>query len=437
MAREYTSQIAFVQSGSLLVRLGLIAAVIISILVAWYAFSREIGNMMAEVTTPTELNAKATAFAAIWLAPDDPMANWLAASTDNDSFTREKAAASVRNFENLIRLAPNDYRWWIELGRVREQTDAIDKSELAFKQAVALAPAYAYPRWQLGNFYLRQGRSDEAFAELKLAAANNAQYRDQVFYTVWEFFNQDKQQLERIVGDSPAVRATLAKFYANKGEPEAAVASWETLTTEQKEENKALGLVMQQQLFERKNYRASVRLVKDLGREPLAEPEQVQNPGFESPLTDPKETFFGWTVIDTPKANARLDANQKHEGKRSLRLNFNAFTDTSLNNTSQIIAVEPGARYSLTFWVKTENLKSAGLPLLQVAAINDVITFGASAPFGPGTNDWQQVKIDFNAPANVDGVVVRTVRNYCGENCPLVGTIWYDDFNLQKLSGGK
>lgn len=437
MPGEKTSQVVFIKSRNIIVRVGLILAVLLSLWLGWYAFSREIGNMMAEVTEPNELNAKATAYAALWMAPADPFVNWLLATTENDSFIPEKTEASLRNFENVIRLSPNDYRWWIELGRVREQADDPEGSEKALKHAIQLAPTYSYPRWQMGNFYLRQGRSEEAFAELKLAAEHNTGYREQVFFTVWEFFNHDKAQLEKIVGNSGDVRAYLARFYATHDQPEDCIRAWNTLTPEEKEENKALGLIIMQGLFEHKNFRAALSLAREFGHDAPEDVGLIQNGGFESSVNTSKLAFFGWQVADKDKIDIRSDSMQKHEGKKSLKVIFNAYTESTFVNVSQIVAVEPSARYSLTFWVRTENLKSAGPPLVQIDGVNESRTFGATAPFPTGTNDWQQMKIDFTAPIDADGVVIRTLRLYCGENCPLVGTIWYDEFNLQKLSNGK
>lgn len=440
MPGETASQIAFIRTRGIAMRVAIIVAVLLALFMAWYAFSRMIGNMMAEVTAPTDLNAKATAYASTWMAPSDPLSNWLLATTENDSFLPEKARATVKNFEKLIRLAPNDYRWWIELGRAREQLDDAEGSEKALKRAIELAPAYTYPHWQLGNFYLRQGRTDEAFAELKLAAENNAHYREQVFYIVWEFFNGDPVQLEKIVGNSPQIQATLAKFYSSHQQPEASVRTWDSLTPEQQEENRPIGVLIMQTLYEKKYYRAAAHFVKVMGRDPNAQVAHIQNGGFESPVKSyqpPEYPYFEWIVNDKDKIAFRQDTAQKREGKASLRMNFNSFTSAALLNVSQIVAVEPGARYSLTFWVKTEDLKSAGPPYVDVSGVNENRSFGTTAPFPTGTNDWQQMKIDFTVPDDIDGVFVRTVRQYCGENCPLVGTIWYDDFNLQKIAGGQ
>ncbi len=65
------------------------------------------------------------------------------------------------------------------------------------------------------------------------------------------------------------------------------------------------------------------------------------------------------------------------------------------------------------------------------AADNKNIATGT--PFPVGTNDWQQVKIEFAAPEAAEAVVLRTTRAFCGNECPIVGTFWYDDFKLEKI----
>ena len=41
--------------------------------------------------------------------------------------------------------------------------------------------------------------------------------------------------------------------------------------------------------------------------------------------------------------------------------------------------------------------------------------------------------VEFTAPEDFDAVMIRTGRIVCGEECPISGTIWYDDFRLTKL----
>jgi len=116
-----------------------------------------------------------------------------------------------------------------------------------------------------------------------------------------------------------------------------------------------------------------------------------------------------------------------------LRVTFNGYMNPSLYNIYQIVTVEPSARYRLSFRLRTENLKSGGTPELEIYNANDEKSIVTSSSYPVGTNDWQQVKVDFTVPQNAEAVGIRTIRAFCGSNCPIVGTFWYDDFKLEKL----
>lgn len=382
--------------------------------------------MLAERTTPTDESARALARSAADFAPADPLANWLLVSTENNS-------RSKKTLESVVRLAPHDFRWWIEYGREREQAENAAAAELAFQKAVELAPEYTFPRWQLGNFYLRQNRGDDAFRELTKAARNNTLYREQVFSTAWEYFDKDTAKLKEIAGNSPEMLADLAKFYAVKGRPDDSLQVWNSLADEAKRENEAGALVIAQALYEKQSYRAANEFVRQLGIEPDAKNETVQNAGFERPIGDSKSAYFGWKVSPAERVDVKLDPAQKREGSRSLRVSLNGYAQPTLYNISQTVTTEPRVRYRLSFWIKTENLKSGGAPNLEIYNTTDGKNIAYSEPFPAGTNDWRQMKIDFTAPENSEAVGVRTTRFYCGENCPIFGTFWYDDFRLERL----
>jgi tetratricopeptide (TPR) repeat protein len=418
-------------------KVGVILALLAVMIFGWYAVTRQLGNMLAGNAQMSDPNFKAVVEAAGWLAPSDPLTNWKAASLAQDVLSDEKMSAATEGFERTVRLAPYDYRLWVELGKAREQSGDEAGAEKALLRAVELAPTYAHSRWQLGNFYLRQNREQEAFSELKKAGENNHTYREQVFYTVWEFYGRDPKKLEEIVGSSPQVTANLAKFYAAKDEAENCVRTWNTLSPEQKADNQGIADLIMQSLFERKHFRAAAAFAAQLGKEPEAAPEKIYNAGFEGSIEQAPLQYFNWRSLNVDKVEIRLDGNQKREGKRSIRLNFNGYKNPLFTDLAQFVAVEPGARYRLTFWLRTENLKSAGPPTLEVAEVNTGKVLEFSSPFPTGTNEWQQMSVNFTAPTAMDGVMIRTGRSYCGDNCPIVGMAWYDDFKLERVSGGK
>ncbi len=430
MPEKNIQQIEILNIRQLPARIILAGAILAALAFGWFAIRWQLGNMLAEQTTPTDAGAKEIARAAYNFAPRDPLANWLLVNADSNSGNN---SASQNNLQQVVKLSPADYRWWIELGRDREQADDTEAAEKALRRAVELAPNYTFPRWQLGNFYLRQNRSDEAFRELTKAAESNSLYREQVFSLAWEFFDKEAAKLEQIVGSAPDVRADLAKFYAARGRAEDSLRIWNSLSEEEKQAYAPGARVIAQALYEKGFFSAAVEFVRQLGIEPEAKAETVQNASFEKPIGEVNDAFFGWKISPLDKVDIKLDPTQKHDGTRSLRVNFNGFVQPTLFAIGQIVTVKPSARYRISFWLRTENLKSGGTPKLEIYNIYENKTITASAPFPVGTNDWQQMKIEFTAPQNAEAVSLLTTRVFCGSECPIIGAFWYDDFKLERV----
>lgn len=428
-----SEQIQTIDSKNIKGRVMIAVAVLIALAFGWYSIRWQLGNMLAELTIATDPNAKVIADFAVSLAPSDPIANWFAASTETDIFTPEKLEKSLLANEATVRLAPYDFRWWIQLGRAYEQADKPEKAEKALLRAIELAPHYTFPHWQLGNFYLRQGRDNEAFVELKKAADNNVVYREQVFSIAWDFYEKDKTRLEQLAGENSEGRAGLAKFYASKEQAEDSLRIWNSLSTEEKQKHEEIAKLIAQALYDKRFFRSSVKFVSQLGIESNAKSESIENPGFEAELRNEGKVYFGWRVLPTEKVEVKTDPNKKHEGIRSLRVLFTGFANVELYNIYQLVPVEPSSRYRLSFWLRTENLKSAGTPTMEIVNANDDKIITVSKAFPEETNEWQQVQLDFSTPANAEGVTMRLGRAYCGDACPIVGTIWLDDFNLERL----
>ncbi|MDM7924298.1 MAG: hypothetical protein QUS14_18590, partial [Pyrinomonadaceae bacterium] len=130
-----------------------------SLIFAWFSIRWQIGNMLGELTSINQSGASEIASAAVSMAPGDPLPHWLLAMKEREIFSAESIERSVTYMEEMVRVSPQDFRWWIELGRGYEQAERPAEAENALKHAVELAPEYTFPRWQLGNFYLRQGLS--------------------------------------------------------------------------------------------------------------------------------------------------------------------------------------------------------------------------------------------------------------------------------------
>lgn len=415
-------------------RVAMLGAIVFALAFAWFGVRWQIGNMLGELTPPSQDNALEVARAATDLAPRDPLPRWLLATKMKEEFDEAGISQSIVNFEETVRRSPNDFRWWIELGRAYEQAERNQDAERAFAHAVELAPAYTFPQWQIGNFLLRQDRIDEAFAHLTKTTEKSVVYREQVFALAWDYFDKNPERLEQIAANTPDVRVTLALFYARREAAADALRIWNTIPESEKAKNPVLMKTITQLLYTKRFFRETLEFARQSGMDPEARPETISNAGFERSLGDAEATLFGWKVDRSDsKLEVRADTTIKTEGQQSLKLVFKNYAKPDLYNVSQLVAVQPRGRYRLTFMFRTENLRTGGEPTLDVVDAKHDSYLVRSQRFPLGTNDWQKWTLEFTVPQDCDGITIKTGREACGENCPIGGTIWYDDFKLEAI----
>ncbi|KXK03360.1 MAG: hypothetical protein UZ17_ACD001001168 [Acidobacteria bacterium OLB17] len=283
---------------------------------------------------------------------------------------------------------------------------------------------------QIGNFYIREGEIEKAEPELKRATVNNYKYRMQVFGLAWDFFDHDPQKVEELAADGSDVLVSLTMFYAQRGQAADALRIWNKLSDADKAKFPEISSVVVQGLFDKRAFPEALEFSRQLNIDADARAEAVSNAGFERIINNSEPSYFGWQFPKQGKVDVLWDGAVKHTGSKSLRLSFKNYSATSLFTASQLVVVKPSKKYRLTFWVRTENLRSAGPPQIDVTNAIDDRLIVSSQPMPQGTNDWQQISVDFTAPENCTAISIRTTRVFCGDGCPLIGSLWYDDFEL-------
>src|SRR5205085_963945 len=247
-----------------MMRVLLVIPVALALLFSWYAVRWYVGDFVAEFAPRMDEGQLETAQAAMRLAPDDPWTHWVVAGLEKRSLLPGDLEDAARHYEEAVRLSPNDYRFWLDLGRTREELGDRAGGEKALRRAVELAPFYANPHWYLGNLLLRAGRGDEAFAELRRAAEADAKLRPQLFNAAWTVYGQNIDEIKKVVGDSAAARAEFALYLAGRERLDDALNLWSSLKPAEKREQSAAGEAIMKSLLEQKRYRTALNIFNEL-----------------------------------------------------------------------------------------------------------------------------------------------------------------------------
>ena len=378
----------------------------------------------------TRLDSKDLAELATSLAPGDPQTHYASARFHEATFELGDAEIARRELETAAALLPNSYSLWLAVARTREAFGDRDGAEKALRRAKELAPNYSRVCWALGNILLRNGNTDAAFVEMQKAAAGDVKYAQPLVYAARLFYNDDTRLVRRAVGDASPVLAALSLAYALEKRYDDAMSVWLTLSPDQARENPDTGKQLLVKLLEGKRFTDAVNIANLLGDGPYAIGE-IYNGGFENGIATGGAPTFDWQIADGAQPQIALTNGQKHSGEFSLLTIFRATPGKEFRPIAQTVAVERGTAYRFTAFYRSD-IKTTAKIRWQIIAATDSRPIAATDPMII-VSDWTKLETAFSVPPDIDGIIVRLVREDCAlPACAVAGNLWIDDVSLAR-----
>jgi tetratricopeptide (TPR) repeat protein len=363
------------------------------------------------------------------LTPSDPEAHRNRAAVLNNL----RLFSDARNAQELATsLRPKDDYLWLELGLLKDELEDTQGALAAFNQAVRFAPYYAHTHWQRGNLLLRMGRYQEAFADLRQAAASNRDYLPNLIDLAWALSHGDPRTTAQLVEiNDDRTRIAFARFLARQGKATEALDQYRLAAASVSEENQR-DLV--RQLIAAKAFREAFEIwTRSVGVSNDKAPV-LYDGGFEGPLSL-DEVGFGWRVPrEVDGLSMSLDATQQHTGAKSLRLQFNGNSTPGVLLLSQTVVVKAQQRYRVNFAVSTKDIVTGGLPVITASDATSGQLLGKSANFPQAANSWQVLSFEFTTLTKTDAVILSLQRNNCSSApCPIFGFVWLDSISIEEV----
>jgi tetratricopeptide (TPR) repeat protein len=400
----------------------------------WSAGSAGLMRLLSRSARATHLLAPADR--AVRLSAADPDAHFSRALVLLDL---GRATESVKEFERAALLRPLDYAIWYQLAIARDQADDETGALVACEEALRLAPFYGRTHWLRGNLLFRAHRFEEALNELRLAAVSDPRYLPSLFDLAWNAKGGDASATEKTVApDTRAWRLELARFFVKHEKYAEATQLYRAAGSLTEKERRTLTaeLIAQSQYAAAYEVWAAGAGERD-DKSNVEGMARMTDGGFEQRL-DLDEQGFGWRPVkDTPSVYVSLDAAGPHTGTQSLRLDFNGNAAPTISLLKQLVLVEPNSRYRLTYAARTKEIVSGGLPLVALfdADVKEKsVPLAQDSPLPQSSNGWREYTFEFQTGAATRAIEISLQRQNCGGTlCPIFGSLWLDDFILQKL----
>ena len=303
------------------------------------------------------------------------------------------ADASLESLERAVRLTPQNSTGWVRLGRTRarmgapgEQTlthfrKAVDVSPYDSEAWIALAiqlelngePAQAEEhlqkafsinngfetRWNLANFYLRQGRIPEFWHWIRETIAFAPRGFRPAVELCWRAFDDPQVILDNGIPDLPAVNQRYFAYLVEANRLESATQVWKRM--EASPPPKLLHALVEYvgRLLREEQAREAMDAWNRLCRfgllphEPLSPSEGpiLTNPEFQSP---PSGWGFDWKVL--PAGGIQAKVNGSPDAPSEIEFSFSGTQERSAAVLQQFLPVEPNRQYRFDFTYTTQGL---------------------------------------------------------------------------------
>lgn len=407
--------------------LALFAVCAVFIIVLFFFARWSFGNSIA-----TQVAQREVAEFAVDLAPSDPQTHYALAVLNEKTFVAEDLEKSLAEYEAATALAPYDYRLWLNLGKARERVGNAVGAEAAFKKALELAPNYAQIHWALGNFLLRQGRTEQAFEEILKAAENNETYLKPAISTAWTAFQGNPEEIRKHFGNSAVLNAMLATSLAQEKRFAEALNIWNSISSDDKKNRfKDEGKALFEKMTAEKKYRDALEIYKQIADETdeKFEAERIFNGGFERDVKPKDAKIFDWQLGSEIQPQVGFDEKYKSEGNRSIVMVFNSIDGRDFRNLSQMVVVQSDKTYEFSFYYKSELKTDTTFRWQILDSANDIL---AESENLSAKADWTNVSLKFTTSPQAESINIRLIRVPCTQGiCPIAGKIRFDDFQLK------
>jgi tetratricopeptide (TPR) repeat protein len=364
-----------------------------------------------------------------WMSPSDPQTHFAAGSLHEQALESGDTDAALREYEIAASLAPHNYLLWLRLASARGREGDIAGTEAALRRAEDLAPHYSRVQWALGNFLLREGRDEEAYAKLRDAVTGDPTLAPLAASTALQMADGDADAVLRNFHNSPQIGSSLAFALARQKEYDKAVAIWNAVEPQTDDAYREAAKQIRTALVDGKKFHAAASMKGPSDIVGTAEFEKLTNPGFEQPIKTQGADAFDWNVTQGTYPQVGVTDSQKLKGNYGLIAFLTGQDQKDFRGISQIVAVRPGGSYTLSVPFRSD-VRSNATFHWEVLSANDQKRIAISQPM-TATQNWTTASIPFSVPQDSDGIVVRFVRGDCaGSACSASGGFWFDELSL-------
>jgi tetratricopeptide (TPR) repeat protein len=416
------------------IRLGMLfCCSLVAILPSYY------GVRNARAAHYQESDTRAGYERAVQLEPGDPRNWYLLGRSYLYDLEQPDAQRALDALRRAVALDPYSAEALVDLANAYDSEGDAKKARETFLAAKRVYPLSADVAWSYGNFLLRQGDPDEALREIHKAVELDPKRAAEAFSLALRVQPDVNLLLNQAVPATTTVYLAILQSLSSAGDLDAARLVWNRLEAlNQKVPMSEMVAYFNELLRQRRGSEAGelwAQAVSIMRQAPPPDPQGslIWDGGFESGYAG---GGFAWHFNPaTRNVQIAIDTSEKHSGERSLRILFNGRENLNFEDGCHYILPQPGQRYLLSGWIRTQSLTSSEGVRLQIFVFTPTANESVLTEAVNGTQGWRQVQLEWTAPPGASFATVCARRVMSDQpGADIQGAAWIDDVSLVPAS---
>jgi len=369
------------------------------------------------------------------LEPADPRNWYLLGRHWQYNLEDPDAARAIRSYLSALSLNPASWETWLDLAAAYESQANLVAARDAFLRAKKAYPLSAEVSWRYGNFLLRQGELEPAFAEMRLAVEADHKRAAEAFSRSLGAGASIETALARVLPPISEAYLDVIRDQAIDGHTGNALKVWDRLPSLHpsfplQDSFSLVGALMREKRISEAS-QVWDQAVVYAGQADLQDPPGsiLWDGGFESNV---EGDGFSWLISEGFRSvQVSIDTQERHSGNRSLRLVFDGKSNVNFAGVCHYVPVQPSKAYRFSAWVKTRALSTDQGIRFQLHSLGTQDTSSAVTSDVHGTASWTRVELSWSSGKDVHELHVCLVRFPSEEpDNKVQGTAWVDDVAL-------
>lgn len=347
----------------------------------------------------------------------------------------------VEAYQKATRLSPQNAQDWADLGAAYDWAGRPNDALAAFRRAQQLFPNSPDIAWRVANFCIRSGKTEEGLPSLRKVLLGGSVPRRDVFALAVRATRDNPKILSEVLPPKSSILTEYLNFQIGRDDISAAEQVWHRMV----ELNLSFAprdafpyldaLIAHRKLAELSgawsvltNRFPSEVGVADAG---VRDGNLLTNGSFEREILN---GGFDWRIVPVKGANVSVDPENRLDGVRALRIDFDSTENLNYWHVFQYVRVKTETRYHFSGHMRALGITTDSGPSFEIYDAYDMKKLFLSGDGLVGTSNWSAQEFNFKTGPNTELLIVRVARRPSTKLANKIGgTVWVDQVALHRI----